>query len=347
MRIRAGQTREGFVRRWFTERLITPAGTRGLVLRGDETTGQLPNDAVDLFESRHLIRGEDRGGSRWYELSHDRFIEPVKNSNLRWQKAIPSQALWSRLEDRALAWDSAPEEKKPSLLLDRSDLARAESWKNSTDSEELGLSDRLRAYLKASKAAVEAAAKYEAERRNTRRMKVLVGSLSLGAVLLLIATLVLTSGWRAARASAAQEQQARKDAQASADLAEEAQVKAEEAAKMAMASKRAMQGAAEQQPFLKIKHIFDAMDLSRSNSSWANEREEDDKTSTLIRRALSRMYQRSQLGDEHHEITDVAFAARRMGPCPAAESVLSGRCTGGKERSCRALGPGRLRQSRR
>ena len=99
--------REGLVRRWFTERLITPAGTRGLVLRGEDTTGELPNEAVELFENRQLIRCEYRGGAQWYELSHDRFIEPVRNSNLHWQKTIPTQALWSMLEDRAAAWDGA------------------------------------------------------------------------------------------------------------------------------------------------------------------------------------------------------------------------------------------------
>ncbi|MGZ3381700.1 MAG: nSTAND1 domain-containing NTPase, partial [Isosphaeraceae bacterium] len=145
--------REGVVRRWFTERLITPAGTRGLILREEDATGELPNDAVDQFEIRHLIRGEDRGGARWYELSHDRFIEPVKNSNIRWQKAIPTQALWSWLEDRAAAWDAAPEEKKPSILLGKSDLAKAEGWKNTPDATELGLSERLQGFLKASRTA--------------------------------------------------------------------------------------------------------------------------------------------------------------------------------------------------
>jgi len=277
--------REGVVRRWFTERLITPAGTRGLILREEDATGELPNDAVDQFEIRHLIRGEDRGGSRWYELSHDRFIEPVKNSNIRWQKAIPTQALWSWLEDRAAAWDAAPEEKKPSILLGKSDLAKAEGWKNTPDATELGLSERLQGFLNASRAAVEEATKQEAERRHARRMNLLVGGLTLGAVSLLLVAWFTTRGWRAAETAQAD----------------------------ATASMLAMQAAVETQPSLKLGHILEAMELSKKNKGTAPERDDKDGTSTLIRRALSMVHQRSQLGDGNLEITDVAFAPREWG----------------------------------
>ena len=90
----------------------------------------------------------------------------MKNSNIRWQKAIPTQALWSWLEDRALAGDAAPEEKKPSILLGTSELAKAESWRNTPDATELGLSERLQGFLNASRTAVESAnTQLEAARR--------------------------------------------------------------------------------------------------------------------------------------------------------------------------------------
>lgn len=73
--------KEEELRRWFEEALITPAGTRGTVYRGSETTGDLPNTAVDILENMHIIRGEIRAGSRWYELTHDRLIEPIRQSN--------------------------------------------------------------------------------------------------------------------------------------------------------------------------------------------------------------------------------------------------------------------------
>jgi WD40 repeat protein len=75
------------LRHWFTEQLITPMRTRGLALRGPETTAGLPNAAVDGLEQRHLIRGDVRGGARWYELVHDRLIDPIRYANRDWEAA--------------------------------------------------------------------------------------------------------------------------------------------------------------------------------------------------------------------------------------------------------------------
>jgi hypothetical protein len=76
---------EGELRSWFETYLITPAGTRGLVFHGRETTGGIPNKIVDVLEAQHLIRPKVRSGSRWYELTHDRFIRPIQISNLEWK----------------------------------------------------------------------------------------------------------------------------------------------------------------------------------------------------------------------------------------------------------------------
>jgi WD40 repeat protein len=78
--------REGQLRRWFGKQLITPAQTRGLVMREAKDTGGLPNPVVDLLEARHLIRADVRAGARWYELSHDRLVEPIVNSNAEWEQ---------------------------------------------------------------------------------------------------------------------------------------------------------------------------------------------------------------------------------------------------------------------
>jgi len=75
------------LRRWFGEQLITPMQTRGLVLRGERETGGLPNEAVDILEGQHLIRADVRAGARWYELSHDRMIDPILQSNRAWELA--------------------------------------------------------------------------------------------------------------------------------------------------------------------------------------------------------------------------------------------------------------------
>jgi hypothetical protein len=80
------------LRLWVDRYLITPGGTRGMVYRGPESTGReekaIPNAAVDVLEEKHLIRAEVRaGGERWYELTHDRFIGPIKDSNRVWKEA--------------------------------------------------------------------------------------------------------------------------------------------------------------------------------------------------------------------------------------------------------------------
>ena len=75
------------VRCWFGEQLITPMGTRGLALRAESDTAGLPNPVVDALENRHLIRAEVRAGARWYELVHDRLVDPILRSNRDWEAA--------------------------------------------------------------------------------------------------------------------------------------------------------------------------------------------------------------------------------------------------------------------
>ena len=76
--------KEEALRKWFARQLITPAGTRGTVYRGKEDTAGIPNVAVDILENEHILRGEQRAGAHWYELTHDRLIEPIRNSNEIW-----------------------------------------------------------------------------------------------------------------------------------------------------------------------------------------------------------------------------------------------------------------------
>jgi hypothetical protein len=85
--LNAAATRTGVsedrLRLWVDRYLITPGGTRGMVYRGPESTGReewaIPNAAVDVLGGMGLIRAEARpGGEHWYELTHDRFVAPIK-----------------------------------------------------------------------------------------------------------------------------------------------------------------------------------------------------------------------------------------------------------------------------
>ena len=73
--------KEEDLRKWFDCELITPAGTRGTVYRGKEDTAGIPNAVVDILENEHILRGELRAGAHWYELTHDRLIEPIRTKS--------------------------------------------------------------------------------------------------------------------------------------------------------------------------------------------------------------------------------------------------------------------------
>lgn len=90
------------LRRWCEDALITPGGTRALVYRGVSDSGGLRNSAIDGLEVEHLIRGEERAGAHWYELSHDKFIEAIQSGN---RQAFEAQAdAVSEFDARATGW---------------------------------------------------------------------------------------------------------------------------------------------------------------------------------------------------------------------------------------------------
>lgn len=82
---------EAALRDWFSKRLITENGTRGLVNQGEQQTGGLPNAVVQLLDNeRYLVRRESRAGGVWCELTHDRFVEPILTANRAWLVANPN-----------------------------------------------------------------------------------------------------------------------------------------------------------------------------------------------------------------------------------------------------------------
>lgn len=92
LRISKAKVSEKQLREWFAHQLITEAKTRGFVFMGEHTTGGIPNEIVLQLEGQ-LLRGESRAGGKWYELVHDRFIDPILQSNQEWaltQQKTPS-----------------------------------------------------------------------------------------------------------------------------------------------------------------------------------------------------------------------------------------------------------------
>lgn len=74
---------ERLVRQW-VEGLMTEHGVRVPVLHEERSTHGLDNRAVDLLVNAHILRREERGNRIWYELAHDRLIEPVRKNNRGW-----------------------------------------------------------------------------------------------------------------------------------------------------------------------------------------------------------------------------------------------------------------------
>ena len=74
------------IREWCEYKLITSTETRGIVHQSADSTDGMPNKVVEILDKEYLIRPELRSGEVWYELTHDRLIKPIKNSNMRWRE---------------------------------------------------------------------------------------------------------------------------------------------------------------------------------------------------------------------------------------------------------------------
>ncbi len=112
---------ERAVRDWVEHHLITAHGLRGQALREPERTQGLDNRAVTSLTASHLVRAEERRGAVWFELAHDRLVEPVRADNAAWRDAH-----LSTLERQAAHWDR--EQRPAGLLLSGAALRSAEAW---------------------------------------------------------------------------------------------------------------------------------------------------------------------------------------------------------------------------
>ncbi|MGH9802535.1 MAG: hypothetical protein ACRD82_19395, partial [Blastocatellia bacterium] len=142
-RLASGDVRiERKLREWVGEWLITPDGIRSQVLRGAGSSEGLDNGLIFSLVNTHLVRGEQREGATWYELAHDRLIEPIRNNNRDWfnfhlEEIQEFASLWER--------EGQPER----LLLLGQDLIRANQW---AEKNETILTDSDHKFLRASAA---------------------------------------------------------------------------------------------------------------------------------------------------------------------------------------------------
>jgi tetratricopeptide (TPR) repeat protein len=105
---------EAELRSWFEQQFITSLGTRGTVYRTPLTTAGIPNEVIDVLESRRVLKAEYRANVRWYEITHDRLIEPILDSN----KEFLMRALQPSIEEHEPS-------RRANKLLARSEEARS------------------------------------------------------------------------------------------------------------------------------------------------------------------------------------------------------------------------------
>ncbi len=113
--------RERAIREWFDRKLITKQGIRGQVLLAPGKSDGLENEAIRELERTYLVRAEKRGGSTWYELAHDRLVEPVLNDNRAW-----FDAHLSSLQRAADVWNE--QGRTEGFLLFGEEYIEAEQW---------------------------------------------------------------------------------------------------------------------------------------------------------------------------------------------------------------------------
>jgi len=109
------------IRTWFNDRLITRQGIRDQILSTPPESGGLENRAIGQLVDKHLVRKEERRGTTWFELVHDRLIGPIRQNNAQW-----FDANLSPLQRQAYLWDS--QDRNESFLFNPQGLAEAEAW---------------------------------------------------------------------------------------------------------------------------------------------------------------------------------------------------------------------------
>lgn len=171
---------ERVIRAWVADHLVTPTGIRGQVLMEPERSKGLENAVVRRLVNAYLLRAEKRGGATWFELAHDRLIQPVRESNQAWF----TEHL-SLLQKQAALWDS--QERLAGLLIAGKELEQIRRWA-AEHSDEMSLIDAQ--FLEACEQAalqaeqerrlVETTRKAEEEARAARRLRAFVALLVIG-----------------------------------------------------------------------------------------------------------------------------------------------------------------------
>lgn len=154
------------LRHWFETKLVTESGTRNMVFRGQEVSGDLPTPVADYLRSRFIMREVVRPGGVWYELVHDGFIKPIQDANRKWLERQPLLQL-------AQQWESSDRSETRLLTGSQFEEFSATKWQ--------ALGPRVAAFMEASRLG----------RRNRERRNTILGTAGIMAVLLFLIVMVV------------------------------------------------------------------------------------------------------------------------------------------------------------
>jgi WD40 repeat protein len=180
--------KEGALRRWFGQKLITPDRTRATVYKDTYVESGLTSGAIAILEDLHLIRAEMRGGAPWYELTHDRFIVPIIQSNEAWfDRMQGGKSIGQRLEERAQTWAYSSIIRQTNYLLKEGEVEEAKRWVEGANAEGYVVSETLLEFIQASESQI---AKRLRQQRNVSIRSAIIGVTLILTVAVLIILLV-------------------------------------------------------------------------------------------------------------------------------------------------------------
>ena len=78
------KARERDLRFWIEENLFDASGIRIPIRQSVRLTQGLDNETIEKLYDSYLVRKERRLNATWYELAHDRLVQPIRLNNKEW-----------------------------------------------------------------------------------------------------------------------------------------------------------------------------------------------------------------------------------------------------------------------
>jgi WD40 repeat protein len=168
---------ERAIRTWISDELVTEQGYRAQTQHGpaEDAEGRV----LPALENAHLVRADRRRTTDWYELAHDRLVDPIKSSNAGWLEEHLSV-----LQRGARLWDAQRRDDR--ALLVGPQLKEAGEWAANHPNE---LGEPERDFLEASHKEETRVVREQRSTRRTRLLAIMATVVSLVAIAGLIAAI--------------------------------------------------------------------------------------------------------------------------------------------------------------